>query len=78
MPKAEVLEADTRVNAEVSQRRQTWFKEGRCPECGELGRLDAFGGGQVLRAWPLLDDGEPAGSPAGGRPGRLPAGGDGG
>ena len=46
MPKVQtqILEADPQVNAEVSQLRQTWLKEGRCPECGELGRLDAFGG----------------------------------
>jgi hypothetical protein len=44
MQKAQIIEMPEKINAEVSQQRKSWLTEGRCPECGELGKLDAFGG----------------------------------
>ena len=54
--KTEVEEMSGRINEEISQQRRNWMLEGRCPTCGELGKLDAFGGAtcSVHGVYPLI------------------------
>ena len=40
----EVTEYTDQANRVISKEIRQWLKEGRCPQCGELGALDAQGG----------------------------------
>jgi hypothetical protein len=62
-PKARIEELPDIANTAVSRQRRSWLKEGRCPECGELGALDAFGGARcsIHGVYPMMVGGIPQG-----------------